>query len=106
MSRCQESFLTPIFFISPEICLLERPLPHKTGPKGRGRVDSVQEMGTVETVLGIRNGIQVHSSFHTDVKEMEYKDLLKNTFTQADHEGHEKLGAKYAYPQCVVCTHR
>jgi hypothetical protein len=82
MSQCQKSFLTPIFFISPEIGLLERPLSHKTGPKGRGRVESVQEMGTVETVMGIRNGIQVHSSFHTDVKEMEYKDLLTNIFTQ------------------------
>ena len=55
MSRCQESFLTP---------------------KGRGRVESVQEMGeTTETVLGMCTGIQVHSSFHTE-----------------DHEGHEKLG--------------
>ena len=40
----------------------------------------------VEIVLGIRDGIQVHSSFHTDVKELEYKDLLTNAFTQADHE--------------------
>ena len=42
-----------------------------------------QEMGeNVEIVLGIRDGIQVHSSFHTDVKELEYKDLLTSTFTQ------------------------
>ena len=39
-----------------------------------------------ETVLGIRDGIQVYSSFHTDEKELEYKDLLTNTFTQVDHE--------------------
>ncbi len=52
-------------------------------------MERVQEMGdtvTVETVLGLWDGIQVHSSFHTDVKEMEYKDLLTNTFTQADRE--------------------
>jgi hypothetical protein len=43
--------------------------------EGRGRVESVQEMGeTEETVLGIRDGIQVYSSFHTDVKELEYKE--------------------------------
>ena len=39
-----------------------------------------------ETVLGIRDGIQVYSSFHTDEKELEYKDLLTNTFTLSDHE--------------------
>jgi hypothetical protein len=58
-------------------------------------VESVQEMGeTTKTVLGIRDEIQVHSSFHVDVKELEYKELLTNTFTQEDHEGHEKLGVK------------
>ena len=41
---------------------------------------------TVETVLGMWDGILVHSSFHTDVKELEYKDLLTNNFTQTDHE--------------------
>jgi hypothetical protein len=31
-----------------------------------GRVERVQEMGEmVQTVLGIRDGIRVHSSFHT-----------------------------------------
>ena len=42
----------------------------------------------VETVLGMRDGIivQVHSSFHTVEKELEYKDLLTSTFTEADHE--------------------
>jgi hypothetical protein len=46
------------------------------------RWERVQEMGeTVETVLGFRDGVQVHSSFHTDVKELEYKDLLTSTFT-------------------------
>ena len=53
------------------------------GKKGGGRVERGQEMGeNVEIVLGIRDGIQVHSSFHTDVKELEYKDLLTSTFTQ------------------------
>ncbi len=49
--------------------------------------------------MGIRIGIQVYSSFHTDVKELEYKDLLTNVFTHAELEGHEKLGVKYGYPQ-------
>jgi hypothetical protein len=40
-------------------------------------VDNVQEMG---------DRIQVHSYFHTDVKEMEYKHLMMSTFTQADHQ--------------------
>jgi hypothetical protein len=49
-----------------QYCLLERHFPGKTGSKGRGRVKSVLEIGqTVETVLGIRDGIQVHFSFHT-----------------------------------------
>ena len=52
-------------------------LAGQTEPKERGRVESVQEMGeTAETVLGIRDGIQVHSSFHPDVKELEHKDLV------------------------------
>jgi hypothetical protein len=46
-----------------------------------------------------------HSSFHTDVKEVEYKDLLTSTFTQTDTEGHEKLGSKDGYPQCVFWKH-
>ncbi len=68
---------------------------------GKRRVERVKEMGsTAENVLGMRDGIQVHSSFHTDVKEMEYKDLLTNTFTQADHERDmTNWGAKYGYPQ-------
>ncbi len=80
-------------------------LSGKTGSqgfKGRGSMESVQEMGETtedKDVLGIRNGIQVYSSFHTDVKEMEYKDLLTNVFTHVEHEGHEKLGGKYGYPQ-------
>jgi hypothetical protein len=40
-------------------------------------VGNVQEMG---------DGIQVHPSFHTDVKELEYKDLMMRTFTQPDHQ--------------------
>ncbi len=28
----------------------------------------------------------VHSSFHTVEKDLEYKDFLVSTFTQADHE--------------------
>ena len=40
-------------------------------------VENVQEMG---------DGIQVHPSFHTDVKELEYKDLMMRTFTQPDHQ--------------------
>ena len=72
---------------------------------GQGRVERVQEMGeTVETVVGW--GIQVSSSFHTDVKELEYQDLLTSTFTQADHErGMKNWGAKDGYTQCVFCTH-
>jgi hypothetical protein len=70
-------------------------------------VERVQEMGeTVETVLGLRDGIQVHSSFHTDVKELEYKDLLTSTFTLADHEsGMKNWGTKDGYPQCVFWGH-
>ncbi len=60
---------------------------------------------TVETVLGLWDGIQMHSSFHTDVKEVEYKDLLTSTFTQTDTEGHEKLRSKDGYPQCVFWKH-
>ena len=38
-----------------------------------GKGERVQDMGElVETVLGMRDGIQVHTSFHTDVKELEY----------------------------------
>jgi hypothetical protein len=48
------------------------------------RVHEIGEM--VETVLGIRNGIQVHSSFHTVENELKYKDVLTITFTQTDHE--------------------
>jgi hypothetical protein len=48
----------------------------KEGWKGYRRCgkrwERVQEMGeTVETVLGFLDGIQVHSSFHIDVKELE-----------------------------------
>ena len=54
-------------------------------------MERVQEMGeTVENVLGMPDRIQVQSSFHTDVKELEYKDLLTSTFTQADHERETK----------------
>jgi len=54
---------------------------------GQGRVERVQEMGeTVETVLRLRDGIPVHCSFHTDLKVLEYKDLLTSTFTLVDHE--------------------
>ena len=69
-----------------------------------------QEMGeNVEIVLGIRDGIQVRSSFHTNVKDLEnYKDLLTSTSTQADHatrHGHEKLWVKRwlssSYTVCV-----
>ena len=54
---------------------------NRSGKKGgQGRGERVQEMGEmVETVLGMRDGIQVHSSFHTHVKELEYKDLLTRT---------------------------
>ena len=56
---------------------------------------------------GIRDGIQTHSSFHTDVKDLEYKDLLTNTFTLSDHERVLKnWGSKDGYPQYVFCTNR
>ena len=69
-------------------------------------MQGVKEMGeTEETVLGIRDGIQVYSSFHTDLKEREYKDLLTNTITQAEKEGHEKLGDKiWLSSVCVLYT--
>ena len=48
----------------------------------------------------------MHSSFHTDVKELEYKDLLTSTFTLADHESDMKnWGTKDGYPQCVFWGH-
>ena len=61
-----------------------RTLLKQDGKKGgQDRVERGQEMGeNVEIVLGMRDGIQVHSSFHTDVKELEYKDLLTWTFTR------------------------
>ena len=67
-------------------------------------MERVQEMGeTTETVLGMWDGIQVHSSFHTDVKELEYKDLLTNTFTQTDYERDMKiLGVKHHLRQNMV----
>jgi len=40
----------------------------------------------VENVQEIGDGIQVHSSCHADVKELEYKVLMMSTFTQADHQ--------------------
>ncbi len=58
---------------------------------------------TVENILGLRDGIQVHSSFHTDVKELKYQDLLTSTFTLADHDIY--WGAKDGYPQCAFCGH-
>jgi hypothetical protein len=66
-------------------------LPVKTalerGVTVQGRVERVQELEEmVETVLGMWEGIQVHCSFHTVEKELEYKDLLTSVFTQADHE--------------------
>ncbi len=69
-------------------------------------MESVQEMvETVETVLGMWDGIEVYSSFHSDVKTLEYKDLLTNTFTvkvfvrETDHERDMKnWGSKYGYP--------
>ncbi len=39
----------------------------------------------VETVPWMGNGVQVYSSFQTDVEELEYKDLLTNTFTDDHH---------------------
>jgi hypothetical protein len=48
-------------------------------------VERIHEMGEmVETVLGMWDGIQVHSSIHTVEKELEYEDLPTNTFTRAD----------------------
>jgi hypothetical protein len=65
---------------------------------GQGRVTRVQEMGeTVETVLGLRDGEVVHSYFHTDVQELEYKDLLTSTFTKTDHDMKNGL-SKDCYP--------
>jgi hypothetical protein len=49
---------------------------------------------TVENILGLRDGIQVHSSFHTDVKELKYQDLLTSTFTLADHERGMQTGGQ------------
>ncbi len=77
-------------------------------PYRPGSSESVKEMAEVlETEPEMGNGMQVHSSFHTDVNELEYKDLLTSTFTQADHERGIKTGkSKDSYPQCVFCTHR
>jgi hypothetical protein len=51
--------------------------PLERGQQMGEMVENVQEMG---------DGIQVHPSFHTDVKELEYKDLMMRTFTQPDHQ--------------------
>jgi hypothetical protein len=68
MSQCKESFHTLIFFNFHKNLSSEKTLDGQTGPKGRGRVESVQEMGEkVETVLEMCDGTQVYSSFHTDV---------------------------------------
>jgi hypothetical protein len=54
---------------------------------------------TVEIVLGMWDGIEVYSFFHSDVKTLEYKDLLTNTFTETDHERDmTNWGSKYGYP--------
>ena len=76
----------------------KRHLPVKTGPVGKGgkgRVERVQEMGkTVENVLGIRDGIQVDCSFHTGVKEMEYKDLPPSPSHKRTTTGSWKFGGQ------------
>jgi hypothetical protein len=63
--------------------------------------------------LGIRDGIQVNSSFHTDVNDLEYrvhtdvndleyKDLLTRILVQVDHERDMKnLGSNDGHPPCV-----
>ena len=67
-------------------------------------MERVQEMGeTVENVLGMPNRIQVQSSFHTDVKELEYKDLLTSTFTLVSHErGIKTWCVPATYPECLL----
>ncbi len=53
----------------------------------------------MEIVLGMWDGIEVYSFFHSDVKTLEYKDLLTNTFTETDHERDmTNWGSKYGYP--------
>ncbi len=91
---------TLIFVVSEKVVFSKDTCRTKQGG-GQGRVERVQEMGEpVETVVGW--GIQVPSSFHTDVKELEYQDLLTSTFTQTDHErGMKNWGAKDGYTQCV-----
>ena len=100
---------TWIFLVSVKVLFSKGTSQSKQGGKkdGQGRVERAQEMlETVETVLGVWDGKQVHSSFHTDVNEKEYKDLLTSTFTQADHERDMKnWGVKDGYPQCVFYTH-
>jgi hypothetical protein len=67
MSRCEGSSLHfQIFGL--RSCFLKKALAG--GKQGwERRVETVQEMAeTVETVQGLWDGIQVHSSFHTDVK--------------------------------------
>ena len=43
---------------------------------------SLGDGGNSGNCTGMGDGIQVQSSFHTDVKDLEYKDLLTRTFTQ------------------------
>ena len=64
---------TFIFFVSEKVVFSEGTCSQNRGKKGKDMEE------TVETVQGLRDGIQVHSSFHTHVKELEYKDLLTRT---------------------------
>ena len=109
MSRCEGSslhfhFFGLLFSQKAQVVFSKDTCQGKTSLARR--VERVEEMEeTVETVQGLRDGIQVHSSFHTDVKDLEYKDLLTSTLTL---EGHEKLGVKRwlsSSPQCVFCGH-
>jgi hypothetical protein len=62
-----------------------------------------------ENVQDMGDGIQVHSSFHTAVKELEYQDLMMSTFThQGDHErGIKTWGPKgHTLSVFVFCKHR
>ncbi len=78
------------------------------GKGGKGRVENVQVLGqTVETVLGIRDGIQLHCSFHTDVNEVEYTEESSDDHlhTSGPREGHEKLGGGRCLSSvCVLHT--
>ncbi len=63
------------------------------------RLPGARNMGMEEVLAPVPN-------FNRPVKDLVYKDLLTNTFTQVSHDrGIRSCRVSTSYPQCVFCIH-